>query len=168
MVNLNAHSVGPKAAQRGVALVVSLVFLLVVTIISVVAATNSKVGLTMASNMQESYESFQAAEAGVLAALATAGSDDDIFVGVDVKTDVFSGFADDEGPLGHVRSGSSSVTVNSLRTRYEGTCPRIPEGFSEELISCDFYRVDSEHEVPRRAKTTVSQGIIRTTIDDTN
>ena len=58
--------------ERGVALVVALLFLLVVTIISVVAANNSSLGLKMAANMQDSYTSFQAAEAGAVAVLALA------------------------------------------------------------------------------------------------
>ncbi|HCD56765.1 MAG TPA: pilus assembly protein PilX, partial [Halieaceae bacterium] len=51
-------------SERGVALAVSLLFLLVVTIVSITAATNSSVGLRMAGNLQDNYESFQAAEAG--------------------------------------------------------------------------------------------------------
>jgi len=156
-----------RAGQRGVALVVSLVFLLVITIISVVAATNSKVGLTMTSNMQDAYESFQAAEAGVLAAIATSGTADDVFVGGDIEPDVFDHLGDTEGPLGHLNDGSTKVEVDVLRTRFEGSCPRVLEGFSVDKISCDYYRIDAEHLVERKAFTRVSQGVIRTTIDDT-
>ena len=57
-----------QRSQRGVALAVSLLFLLVVTIVSITAATNSSMGLRMAGNLQDNFESFQAAEAGVYGA----------------------------------------------------------------------------------------------------
>ena len=57
----NRH-ISPR--QQGVALVVALLFLLVVTVISVIAASNSAIGLKMSANMQDAYSSFQSAEAG--------------------------------------------------------------------------------------------------------
>ncbi len=65
--------------QQGVALVVALLFLLVVTIISVIAASNSAIGLKMSANMADSYASFQSAEAGILAVLSLAGTANDPF-----------------------------------------------------------------------------------------
>lgn len=168
-MQLQQHSF-QEANQRGVALVVSLVFLLIITIISVVAATNSKVGLTMTGNLQDAYESFQAAEAGVLAAIATHGTGDDVFVGADVKEDVFDDFADDEGPLGHLRDGSGRVTVDVMIT-HTGACERAEEddvgesGFTVGEFPCQHFRIDGEHDVPRKALTRVSQGVIRTTIN---
>jgi len=59
--------------QKGVTLVIAILFLLILTIISVFAATSSSLELKMAGNMQNSYSSFQAAEAGTTATLALAG-----------------------------------------------------------------------------------------------
>ena len=64
----------PIERQRGVALVVALLFLLVVTIISVIAAGNSAIGLRMSANLQDAYSSFQSAEGGIIAALSLAGT----------------------------------------------------------------------------------------------
>ena len=50
-----------------------LLFLLVVTIIAVTAANNSTLGLKMSASMQDSYRSFQSAEAGLDAVLGLAG-----------------------------------------------------------------------------------------------
>lgn len=156
-----------NGSERGVALVVSLIFLLVITIMSVVAATNSKQGLTMTSNLQDSYDSFQAAEAGVMAAIATAGtgSATDKFTGNEVEDNIFDDFADDEGPLGHLTDGSTMVTVDIFLTNYDGPCPRsrsVPNSVNE--FSCDYYRVEALHEVKRKATTRVAQGVIKTTI----
>jgi hypothetical protein len=62
------------ARQSGVVLVTGLLFLLVVTIIAVTAANNSTLGLKMSASMQDSYRSFQSAEAGLYAALGLAGT----------------------------------------------------------------------------------------------
>ena len=59
------------------AAVVALLFLLVVTVISVIAASNSALGLKMSANMADSYDSFQSAEAGIVAALALAETAND-------------------------------------------------------------------------------------------
>jgi hypothetical protein len=151
-------------SQRGVALVVSLIFLLVITIMSVVAATNSRQGLTMTSNLQDSYDSFHAAEAGVLAAIATAGTATDEFTGSD-NPNIFGDFDADEGPLGHLTDGNAAMTVNIFMTNFDGACPASAiTASSTEEFSCDYYRVESTHEVARKATTKVSQGVIKTTI----
>ena len=47
------------SAQSGVALVIVLLFLLVVTVISVTAAMNSSLSIKMTTNLQDAYHSFQ-------------------------------------------------------------------------------------------------------------
>jgi len=84
-------SVVANKAQRGVALVVALLFLLVVTVISVIAASNSTIGLKMSANLQDSYASFQSAEAGIIAVLSLAGTANDPFDGDDTP-DPFAAF----------------------------------------------------------------------------
>lgn len=150
-------------SERGVALVVSLIFLLVITIMGVVAATNSKQGLTMTSNLQDSYDSFQAAEAGVMAAMATAGTAADVFTENEALADVFGAFDDDDGPLGHLNDGSTKVAVDVFLTNKEAPCPRT-EGVSVSLFSCSRYRIESLHEVKRKATTRVVQGVVKTKI----
>ncbi|MFT4614623.1 MAG: type IV pilus assembly protein PilX, partial [Bacteroidia bacterium] len=56
---------GSNNQERGIALVSSILFLLVVTMISVVAASNSRSTLQMSMNAQDTLQSFKAAEAGV-------------------------------------------------------------------------------------------------------
>ena len=152
-----------QAHQRGVALVVALLFLLVVTIISVVAASNSALGLKMAANMQDSYASFQSAEAGVIGVLALAETDQDPFTGGDVPAP-FAGFDAAEHPLRNVFGGPASVDAEVFLTNSRMACPRGGEASSVGLFECDYYRVSSQHAVPRKARTSVQLGVVKTTI----
>lgn len=158
--------------QRGVALVVSLLFLLIVTLISVTAATNSSLGLRMSGNMQDSYESFQAAEAGIYAALGLAGTLDDPFTSPQ-RGEVVTAFEGMTGahPLRKLRGGVDSVDVRlSLIGEPDGTCPagEMGEVHGTSTLVCDFFRVTSEHDEEKRARTRVEMGVVRMKIKSSN
>ncbi len=153
------------ARQSGVALVVALLFLLVVTILSVTAARNSSFSLQMSSNMQDASSSFQAAEAGVYAALALAGTG---------ASDPFNGTSTDNpfdglspNPLA-VLNDPNSVAVEIELTALDRSCPRPRRsnsaGSSEGTYACDYYRIDAEHEAEMRARTRVSLGVVKTVL----
>ena len=152
--------------QKGVALVVSLLFLLVVTIISITAATNSSQGLKMASNMQDSYNSFQSAEAGIFAALAMVASADDPFTR-QPEIDPFATLSSTDNPLRDLRDGAGSVATRIFLTASGRPCPRPPGesgGSSIGTFDCDYYRIESEHDVAGRARTKVELGVVKTVI----
>ncbi len=151
--------------QSGVALVTGLLFLLVVTIVAVTAANNSVLGLKMSASMQDSYRSFQSAEAGVYAALGLAGTDagTDLFrPGQDVVAVAFP--KDTNHPLrnqvGYPNDLSVDVDVFLLST--ENICTRT--AMSEKVVSCSYYRIVSEHAEPGRARTQVQLGVVKTVI----
>ena len=148
--------------QQGMALVVSLLFLLVLTMIGVVAATNSRYALQMSLNTQDGLQSFQAAEAGVYAALATSGTATDLFMGFS-NADVFDGLSEEENPLGALETGAD-VTTNVLLTASATACPRRVDGSSVGLFDCDYYRIESEHDAPQRARTRINVGVVKTII----
>jgi Tfp pilus assembly protein PilX len=152
--------------QHGVAMVVGLLFLLVVTIISLVAASNSTLGLKMSANMQDSYESFQAAEAGIIAAVATVNTSDDVFDGDSAMNiwDPSSPDKSDSTLMSKINSGTVRVDTDVYITAAETTCPRSTEGSSVGVFDCDYYRVESEDEVPRKARTKVNLGVVKTII----
>ncbi len=152
-----------QVRQQGMALVVSLLFLLILTVISVVAATNSRSALKMSLNVQDGLESFQAAEAGVYAALATAGTPTDLFLGFSTE-DVFGDLSDEESPLGLLGTGADSVTTDVLLTVDATACPRRENGSSVGLFDCDYYRIESEHDVAQRARTRINVGVVKTII----
>ncbi|MFT5709765.1 MAG: type IV pilus assembly protein PilX [Halioglobus sp.] len=154
--------------QKGIALVVSLLFLLVVTIISISAATNSSQGLKMASNMQDSYNSFQSAEAGIFAALSMVASANDPFTRK-VEIDPFATLTSSENPLRDLRDGVNSVTTQIFLTAAGRPCPRPPGetgGSSIGTFDCDYYRIESEHDVANRARTKVELGVVKTVIGE--
>lgn len=150
--------------QRGVALVVALLFLLVVTVISVIAASNSTQGLRMAANMQDSAASFQAAEAGVIATLALANTAQDPFEGEDVEAPFAAFDPAVDHPLRNLYGGASAIDVDVFLSESRLPCPRGAAGSSVGLLECDYYRVASEHEIAGKARTRVQIGVVKTTI----
>jgi hypothetical protein len=163
---MNTHP-GPRN-QRGALLVVSMLFLLVVTIISVVAARNSSFGTKMASNMQDSYASFQSAEAGILATLLlsrTAGFDP--FQRADNATP-FAGIDAGDHPLRALNDGTANMDVQVWLTATDLACPRSMEASSVGEQECDYYRIESEHDAPQRARTKVDLGTVKTLIGTGN
>jgi len=183
------------AKQQGVTLVMALLFLLILTVISVFAATSSSLEFKMAGNMQDSYASFQASEAGTSSTLslsghATAdpfdGKSTDIADGnvlstaADVKCDedgtpqdtdgmdVFSRtWADDNTshPLKDVFGGASTMSVCKTLTAALLECPRSIDGFSLNMIKCDNYDIRSRHMEAQKAHTKVHLGVIKTVIN---
>ena len=153
----------PQVRERGIALVASILFLLVVTMISVVAASNSRSTLQMSMNAQDTLQSFQSAEAGVYAAMATVGTANDLFTGSE-RLGVFSAMNDEGHPLKRLAHGQTSVDADVLVTSVGTACPRKTAGSSVGLLDCDYYRIESQHEVDRRANTRVNMGVVRTVI----
>lgn len=154
-------------AQSGIALVTSLLFLLVVTIISVTAANNSSLGLRMSANMQDAYQSFQIAEAGIYATLGLAGTGQDPFRRQAVIDEPFAGVA--QNPLRNMAADPNDVPidVDVFLISIARACPRPPAsrgGTSIGLLDCDYYRVESEHDLPGKARTRVELGVVKTVI----
>ncbi len=153
--------------QRGVALVTALLFLLVVTVIAVTAANNSSLGLKMSASMQDAYRSFHAAEAGVYAALGLAGSAQDPFRREDVVLEPFDGVG--QHPLRNLADDpdAAPIDVDVFLISIQRPCPRPPTnrgGSSVGVFDCDYYRVQSEHDVPGRARNRVELGVVKTVI----
>jgi type IV pilus assembly protein PilX len=165
---MNAHAIA--RAQRGVVLVVSMLFLLVVTIISVIAARNSTFTTKMSANLQDAYSSFQSAEAGVFATMLLARTPNDPFQREDIlAADNRSPFDDvsaDAHPLRELNDdlADEAVGVEILFTGAALTCPRSREASSINQFVCDYYRVESEHDVDQRARTKVNMGVVKTLI----
>ena len=151
--------------QRGVALVVSLLFLLVVTLISVVAATNSSRSFKMATNMQDLAESFQAAEAGAYATLGLVDTANDPYQRVN-NADPFAGIAAGAHPLRNL-TDPNAVDVDVFAVALDRLCPRPADqttGSSVGVYDCDYYRVESAHSNVGRARSRVQIGVVKTVI----
>lgn len=169
MLNVMKNS----ARQSGVVLVSGLLFLLVVTMIAVTAANNSTLGLKMSASMQDSYRSFQSAEAGVYAALGLAGSAQDPFRRQNVIEEPFQGLTNFEGGMNHPFRNQATdpndvpVDVDVFLLSARNVCPRPRTsrgGSSTSVFDCDYYRIASEHDEPGRARTQVQLGVVKTVI----
>lgn len=152
-----------RQSERGAVLAVAMIFLLVVTIIAVVAARNSTFGTKMASNLQDAYSSFQSAEAGILATLLLSRTANNPFNG-DHELTPFAAYTDANHPLRELNDEPDDVTVRVYFTGAALPCPRDAAGFSVGLLDCDYYRVESEHDVAQRARTKVDMGVVKTLI----
>ena len=142
---------------------ISLLFLLVVTIISVTAARNSSLSLKLSSNMQDQTSSLQSAEAALYGALALKETTNDPFnPNVDSSRDVFDGIG---SPPVTLVSDPNDIDTYVRLVALELPCPRTRSGsdkaYSVNTISCDYYRIDSEHELEGRARTRTSLGVIK-------
>ena len=169
-----------KTKQQGITLVIAILFLLILTIISVFAATNSTLELKMAGNMQDSFTSFQTAEAGAKAVIALAGTANDPFDGVSTEDpvhpddttpltpgwDPFFSWADDanDHPLANVTGSPSTIDVNLNLTTAASSCPRSANGFSSDILACDHYDIEAIHNEPQKARTEVHHGVVKTVI----
>ena len=165
--------------QQGITLVVAILFLLILTILSVFAATNSSLELKMAGNMQDAYASFQSAEAGAIATLALSDTTADPFDGLPTETPLhpndtdtvpgwnpFIGWADDadDHPLKGVSGSPAALDVTLNMTTSATACPRAVEGFSADLLACDHYDIESLHSEVQKATTEVHLGAVKTYI----
>ena len=153
------------ARQSGVVLVTGLLFLLVVTIIAVTAANNSTLGLKMSGSMQDSYRSFQSAEAGLYAALGLAGTAQDPFRRQDVVAEPFEEISNH--PLRNQAGypNDLSVDVDVFLISVDRACRRPPTssgGSSVSVFDCEYYRIESEHVELGRARTQVQLGVVKT------
>ena len=149
----------PRNRQQGVALVVALILLTVLALIGIYAAATGSLELRMARNMQDAYDSFQSAEAGIAAVVSLARLGPDPFTGDD-EDEPFNG-ADD--PLEQLNDGQDSVTATVELILLGAVCPRSELASSTDLIACDHYRVEAEH-VSADARATVDQGVVTSVI----
>ncbi len=139
--------------EKGVVMLVSLLLLIILSVIGMQGMSNSIFNLRMAGNIQNLYDSFQMADAGIAATMAGGDS----FEGVD-KADIFAG-----GDPGSTEDFIvADVDVERLLPDVELDCPRSPGASSVSFIGCEHYMIDSEHEdAATGARTHVFQGVVR-------
>jgi len=166
--------------QQGIALVVALLFLLVLTMLSVFAATNSSLELKMAGNMQDASVSFQSAEAGAIATLALANTVSEPFDGLPTNEtmhrndtdnipgwDPFIDWVDTaiDHPLRNVSGTPVAMNIMINLTASANNCPRVAKGYSADLFRCDHYDIESQHSEAHKASTKVHLGVVKTIIN---
>lgn len=146
---MNTHCIPrqtPKAAaagrhQRGMALIMSLVILMILTILGVTAMGTASLEEKMAGNTQEINKAFQAAESGLIQALNTAGS-------LDLNQETSNDFT-------YAASNSSA----SVTTKFvEFTPPKRGSGHGNNVEAANFDQ-GSTGSTGAGAKSVVHQGV---------
>lgn len=145
--------------QQGVALAATLILLTAITLISLYAASSGALGLHMAKNMQDSFDAFQSAEAGVAAVVSLARVGANPFDGDDDGEPL----ADDAELLDQLNDGAASVSASVRLKLRAAVCPRAEIASSTDLIACDHYRVEAEQQ-SNDARATVAQGVVKSVI----
>jgi hypothetical protein len=130
--------------ERGTALVMSLVILLILTILGVTALSTTTLEEKMAGNMQEYTRAFEVAESGVSSALKTPGA-------LNLNMSV-----NNEFPYTHPPHGTSKAKVATSFLEY-GT-PKRGSGYSAQYRTANF-AIRSQGETPANAKVRIDQGI---------
>jgi len=133
--------------QRGVALVMALVMLLILTILGITAMNTSSLEEKMSGNVQESTRSFQAAESGVNSALKDTGA-------LDPNASTTKNYS-------YAGQKSGSATVITSFTQY--TPPRRSEDpsqiYSSSNLQSAHFKMESTGTTITGAETVIEQGI---------
>ena len=167
---MNKSKVQALSAQSGVALVIVILFLLVVTVISVTAAMNSSLSIKMTTNLQDAYHSFQSAEAGIHAVLGLTETADDPFDRSTVK-DPLTAYTIENHPLNKISGGKESVSTEIKPLSILASCPRTYAergGTSTNMFRCDYYRIKSQHNLKGKARSRVEMGLVKTVMTPQN
>jgi type IV pilus assembly protein PilX len=136
----------PHARQRGAALVVGLLLLVIITLLAVTGMTTANTELIMAGNEQQRQNSFRAAETGVDVAVRnveTVGTTP----GLCVRT----------GPTAVFASGTDRYSTGSM---YVGSGGLIP-GWGVNSGEAFFYAITSAGAGARGARTNLAQGVVK-------
>jgi Tfp pilus assembly protein PilX len=126
------------AAESGFALPVVLIVLLIVTVIAIQAAAESGSTTLLATQRQLHQRAFEAAESGVVAALAQLAS------------------GAEPAPLQSLQS--DSIAGESAAVQTSVTARLTPAGFSADRIVETHYEIRSTGQSVRGARVSVVQG----------
>jgi Tfp pilus assembly protein PilX len=133
-----------RAKQRGVALVVGLILLMVLTLLAITGMNTASTELIMAGNEQFRENAFQAAETGIEQRMPTVSTVSQACPPTVVPTTAVPG------------SGGTDNYTTSTRFRDEGTL--IP-GSSTNSFTGFYYEITSTGTSTRNAATQLTQGV---------
>ena len=139
-----AISFNPSGSQRGTALIMSMVILMILTILGITAMGTASLEEKMSGNTQEATRAFQAAESGLSQAFSIAGN-------FDPNVPQTNDFTYDGG-----KSGSAKVVTTYIQT----TTPR-PSGKASSMLNLKVANFDqiSTGKTTVGAKAVVHQGV---------
>lgn len=135
-----------RSQQRGAALVMALVVLLILTIIGITALNTTSLEAKMANNLQETNRTFTAAESALAKSMKTAGA---TFKSGNTTTSAIA-------PIGGV---TVSVVTTDLGTKDKpASTPKRGSGFGNGYDSYNFEQVSTASST-NNAGTVIHQGV---------
>jgi len=138
------NPIRPPARQKGAALVVGLILLLILTLLAVTGMNTASTELVMAGNEQFRQNAFQASETGIEQALAV------------LRTVPQTGGAV-TGAVTPVTAATNPDDQYQTTTTYEGEDANVA-GFSAGKFTAFHYQIDSAGTSSRNANAVHSQG----------
>jgi type IV pilus assembly protein PilX len=132
----------PAHDQRGVALVMALVILLVLTILGVAAMNTTTLEERMAGSSQEVTRAFEAAESGVNSALGTAGV-------MNLNQETTNTFS---------YTGATRPSAEVVTKWIQYSPPKRGSGYSAQMRAANF-KMKSTGRTNANAKLIVNQGV---------
>ncbi len=135
-----------RSAQRGAALVIALILLVILTLLAVTGMRMSVAELTMAGNEQFRHKASAASSAGIEVAIAR----------VSARGGPASAGVERIGPVGVGEPRRDSYTVS---VRYTGRETSLP-GSSAEKFSGDQFEIESVGASSRNARDVQLQGVM--------
>jgi len=134
---MNGPTLSSMPRQRGAALIIGLVLLLVLTVFAISGMSRATLELTLAGNTQYSENAFQAAESAIEAELVAGAA-----TPTAPRTSAFS--------FGDSTTAASTVTFDATRL--------APPGYSLTEYQSDHYLINATGVGGKNASTTNEQG----------
>ena len=135
----------PMRRQRGAALVIGLIMLLILTILAFTGVNTATTELAMASNEQFRRNAADASAAGVEEAIATLGT--------------VGSVAGASATLPEAALGDDEATTYTTTTRYVGDETGLPQSSVDKFIGVH-YEIESIGTSARNARDVQTQGVM--------
>jgi type IV pilus assembly protein PilX len=152
MIRARAIPLHRPSRQRGAALVVGLIMLVVLTILAITGMNVASTELVMAGTEQDRVRAFSAAETGVERAARVVGD-----VGTTPGTEVTVAATDVEGSSVNASTGAASEQYETT-TRYRGQNSICPGSTQSDVVAYH-YEIESEGTAARGATSVHTQGV---------
>ncbi len=140
-------SSAPGYDERGTALIMSLVFLMILTILGITAMGTASLEEKMSGNTQETNKAFQAAESGLMNAANTSGA-------LDLNTSSTAPKTLTKVDFDNGKSGSATVSTWWI----QNTPPKRGSGYGSNFDAANF-EMASTGTTSTNAKAVIHQGL---------
>jgi type IV pilus assembly protein PilX len=152
MIRTSSKAARSAPAQRGAALVVGLIMLVVLTILAITGMNVASTELVMAGTEQDRVRAFNAAETGVERAARAVGD-----VGTAPGAELTVAATDVEGSSVNASTGAATERYTTT-TRYRGENTICPGSTQSDVVAFH-YEIESEGTAARGATSVHTQGV---------